>query len=70
MIMIEPTDFESKEFEMMDSNQRSYANDESILVCEAGSNYFCVEIFDSLSINYKPTIIEEKTTTSGWGIVK
>ena len=49
----------------MESNQRSYGNDESILVCEAWSYNFTTKIFDSVSVNYKRTIIEEVPVTTG-----
>ena len=49
----------------MEYNQRSYGNDESILVCEEGSNNYTTKIFDSVSVNYKRTIIEEVPIMTG-----
>ena len=45
---------------MMDSNQRSYRNDESILVFETNSNSLKSESFDTLNVVYNKTIVEEK----------
>ena len=44
----------------MDSNQRSYRNDESILVFETNSNSLISESFDSLSVIYEKTIVKEQ----------
>ena len=54
----------------MDSNQRSYGNDESILVCKTGSNEYFTESFDLVNVHYKRTIIEEIITTTGFIIKK
>ena len=52
IILIEPNDFEEKDFEIVENNQRSYGNDESILIYEHGTNQFVSEIFDSLKVYY------------------
>ena len=50
---------------MMDSNQRSYRNDESILVFETNSNSLKSESFDSLNVVYNKTIVEEQEKSGG-----
>ena len=41
---------------MVENNKRSYGNDESILVCEEGTNQCVSEILDSLKVNYDQPI--------------
>ena len=50
---------------MMEDNQRSYGDDESILVCEAGTNHYLTEIFDSLNVHYERTITDKNTDLYG-----
>ena len=52
---------------MNSENHRSYGPDESVLICETGTQKCVSDVFDTLTICYPKTIEEEITTENkGW----
>ena len=63
---LEIADFENSEYEIKESNDRSYGNDESILVYDTKTHNSTSEMFDSLNVSYKRFEYIYVKESTGW----